>query len=294
MKPDWIAVDWGTTHLRAWAMCKNGEEIDEAISDQGMGQLDQSQFASVLAELTAHWNCDGPIIACGMVGSRQGWAEAPYATTPCPAMSDTLISPEGHPNVHIIPGIKQNSPADVMRGEETQIAGFMAMQPHYEGIVVLPGTHTKWAYLSANEVVSFQTFMTGEIFAYLTERSVLRHSIGDGWKSEAFLPAVEEALSKPEALAARLFNLRADDLLNGADPDAARARLSGLLIGAEIAAAKPYWLGRQLMVLGSGPLMHHYIGALHAQGVRAMQGNVKVMTTEGLKVAYRQLKAKSR
>ncbi len=104
--------------------------------------------------------------------------------------------------------------------------------PGFDGVLCLPGTHSKWVHLSAGEVVSFQTFMTGEMFALLSEQSVLRHGMaGEGWDEAAFDEGVSDALSRPERIGARLFALRAEGLMSGLVPAAARARLSGLLIG---------------------------------------------------------------
>lgn len=291
---DWIAIDWGTTHLRAWGMSASGTVLQNAQTDRGMGTLTREGFEGALHDLVGDWGCTGPMIACGMVGSRHGWVEAPYATTPCPALSDGLTrAPSDKMDVRVISGIKQLEPADVMRGEETQIAGFLSLNPKWDGVICLPGTHTKWVHVSANEVISFQTFMTGEIFALLSGQSVLRHSIGDGWDDAAFTSAVDEAMSKPEAMAARLFNLRANELVNGQCRDGARARLSGLLIGAELAAARPYWLGQSVAVVGAGPLVKIYTAALTAQGVPVTQADGDRATLAGLTAAYRRMKGAS-
>lgn len=288
-RPDWIAVDWGTTHLRATAMAAAGP-LAHASSKDGMGALKPDGFEPALLALIGPWLADGqvtPVIACGMVGSRQGWAEAKYRAVPCaPLPSDALTrAPSKDPriSVHIAPGLRQNAPADVMRGEETQIAGALALQPQYDGIYCLPGTHTKWVHVSAGEVVSFQTFMTGELFALLSGQSVLRHSIAaEGFEAEAFEQAVSDALSRPERIAARLFTLRAESLLANASPIAARSRLSGLLIGIELAAAKPYWLGQPVTLIGASALCDHYARALAQQGVTAAALSAADCTLAGL------------
>lgn len=277
-KPDWIAVDWGTTNLRAFAM-KNGAMSAETVSDDGMGKLTRDQFEPALIRLIAPWLSPNhkmatrktPVIACGMVGSRQGWFEAPYRTTPCIALDPAALVavPTIDPriSVAIVPGLRQNKPADVMRGEETQIAGALALNPGFDGVFCLPGTHSKWVHVSAGEVVSFQTFMTGEMFALLSTQSVLRHGMeGGGWDEPAFDQGLSDALSRPEKIAASLFSLRAEGLLIGLAPAAARARLSGLLIGIELAAAKPYWLGQPIAIIGADALSATYARALAAQG----------------------------
>jgi len=290
---DWIAVDWGTSHLRAWAMAADGTVRAEARSEDGMGGLEPEGFEPALLRLVEPWLGAGPVqvIACGMVGSRQGWAEAPYAAVPCPPLAAALTAPavtDRRLSVRIVPGLKQVKPADVMRGEETQIAGFLSDHKDFDGILCLPGTHSKWAHISAGEVVSFRTFMTGELFRLISERSVLRHSVAaEGWQDEAFAEALSDAISRPETVAARLFGLRAESLLAGLDPVTARARLSGLLLGIELAAARPYWLGQEVALIGATDLTRAYGDALAAQGVEARRHEGAAMTRAGLAAARR-------
>lgn len=291
---DWIAVDWGTSNVRAWAMDADGQPLAAARSGDGMGGLKPEGFEAALLALVGPWLAPGrrtEVLACGMVGARQGWIEAPYG--PVPGAPLPLDRPAVRPEVRdprlavrILPGLAQASPPDVMRGEETQIAGLLALRPGFDGVACLPGTHSKWAHLSAGEVVSFATFMTGELFSLLGTVSVLRHSLaGDGWSEPDFLAALEEALSRPERLAALLFRLRAAGLLDGLTPDRARARLSGLLIGAELAAARPWWLGREVVVVGAGTLAGRYVSALALQGVPAVAEDATRLTLAGLAAA---------
>ena len=291
--PDWIAVDWGTSNLRAWAM-QGGQVVGTAQSADGMGKLDTSGFEPALRALLADWHVtsETPILACGMVGSRQGWVEAPYRAVPCaPLSGDAVKAPAEAFSVRVLPGLRQDNPADVMRGEETQIAGFLALNDGWDGVICLPGTHTKWVQVSAGEVVSFQTFMTGELFALLAGQSVLRHSVArEGWDDATFDDAVGDALSKPEKLAARLFSIRASDLLTQASPMSNRARLSGLLLGAELAATRPYWLGTQIAIIGDDQLAAPYARALQSQGALATITDAERMTLAGLTAAFRQQK----
>lgn len=286
--PAWIAVDWGTSNLRAWAMGADGRVLAEASSVEGMGKLARDGFEPALLRLIGPWLSETPpVMACGMVGSRQGWCEAPYRTVPCTPldMAAQVRAPSSDPRlrVSIAPGLKQTQPADVMRGEETQIAGALRLIPGYDGVLCLPGTHSKWVHVSAGEIVSFQTFMTGEMFALLSEASVLRHGMqGGGWDDAAFDAAVTDALSHPERLGARLFSLRAEGLIAGLSPQAARARLSGLLIGTELAAARPYWLGQRVTLIGAEKLSTAYARALAAQGIEARRLSATDCTLAGL------------
>jgi len=295
VKPTWIAVDWGTSNLRAWAMDSGGSALAEASSDQGMGQLAPEAFEPALMALIAPWlHGPGPmqVVACGMVGARQGWIEAPYATVPCPPTAPNPVrAPTRDPRirVHVLPGLKQPRPADVMRGEETQVAGFL--NPKFDGVICLPGSHSKWVQVSAGEVVSFRTAMTGELFAALAEHSVLRHSVtSDDWDADAFASALSDTMSRPETLALGFFGLRAEALLNDLPPAAARARLSGLLIGAELAATRAYWLGQQIALIGAPALCRLYHAALGAQGLSPIQTRGDAMTRAGLAAARNALK----
>ncbi|MEO0357029.1 MAG: 2-dehydro-3-deoxygalactonokinase [Pseudomonadota bacterium] len=294
--PTWVAIDWGTSHLRAWAMSEDGQELAFASSDQGIGRISPADCEAALLDVIAPWIAAGAteVVACGMIGSRHGWVEAPYAKTPCAPPTETIIAPTERDglNVHVIGGVQQDDPADVMRGEETQIAGFLALNPDWDGVLCLPGTHTKWVQISAGELISFQTFMTGEMFDLLSQASTLRHAIradAGHWDDDVFTQALADALARPEATAARLFHIRAASVSQTDSlPDGwTTARLSGLLIGAELAAARPYWLGMPVAVIGARQVADPYTTGLVAQGVPVVQTDATQMTLAGLKAVYR-------
>lgn len=296
-KAEWFAVDWGTSNLRVWVFDAENQLLDHVSSTQGMGALSPETFEPTLIELIDPYLGQGvsPVICCGMVGARQGWAEAAYMQVPCSAPDAKkalrVKSKDPRVDVRILPGLCQNTPADVMRGEETQIAGYLAKDPNFFGTLCLPGTHSKWTQISAEEIVSFRTFMTGELFALLSTQSVLRHALDTSeWSEDYYLEALNDAMSAPQQLSARLFALRADGLLHGLSPTAVRSRLSGYLIGLELAGAKPYWLGLDVVVIGDPKLTPLYTRALKAQGVSCLSQNGDEMTQAGLKAAYRVLK----
>jgi 2-dehydro-3-deoxygalactonokinase len=297
MTAEWIAVDWGTSHLRAWAM-QGAQAVAQSQSTDGMSTLAPDGFEPALLGLVSAWlNADRttPVIACGMVGSRQGWVEAPYRAVPCLPLGGTQTkAPTQDPRleVWVVPGLKQTNPADVMRGEETQIAGFLAQNPGWDGVICLPGTHSKWVHVSAGEVVSFQTFLTGEMFALLGTHSVLRHSLS-GWDEAGFIEGLNLSLDRPERLMARLFTLRAEGLLQDLSPAHARARLSGLLIGAELAAAKPYWLGQRVAIVGETTLAQAYATALESRAVPVSAHDIALATLAGLVALRPQIKEPS-
>ncbi|MDA7982362.1 MAG: 2-dehydro-3-deoxygalactonokinase [Alphaproteobacteria bacterium] len=312
-KAEWIAVDWGTSRLRAWAMDADDAVLARLSSPRGMNSLKRDEFEGALIELVGGHLADArttPVICCGMVGARQGWKEAPYSSLPFgvePGEAATVAVPASDPRIAptILGGVRQNAPPDVMRGEETQIIGFLAENPDFEGAVCLPGTHTKWARVQNGKIVEFQTFMTGELFSLLAERSVLRHGMSDSAdtpinahikndadtpNSEEFASMTAKAMNEPHLLLARLFGLRADALLNGLAPAAARARLSGLLIGAELAAARRFHADGAVALVAEAALGDLYAGALKSRGVAARAENAGAMTLRGITTFFNKIR----
>lgn len=297
MQADWVAVDWGTSSLRAWAMDSAGAVLDMATAEDGMGGLEPNAFEPALLSLIDGWlvrDTQTLVLACGMVGARQGWVEAAYSETPCPplATGNLTRAPAQDPrlDVRIVPGLCQTAPPDVMRGEETQIAGLLSQHSGFEGTICLPGTHTKWAEISEGLVQSFRTAMTGELFALLSDSSILRHSLDeDGtFDEEAFAAAVSGTLDNPAALAGELFGIRAASLLTGQSPAKARATLSGLLIGSEVAGLQRSH--SPVLVIGADRLADHYKTALALAGRKADAIPADAITLNGLRQAYAALK----
>ncbi|NVK33600.1 MAG: 2-dehydro-3-deoxygalactonokinase [Rhodobacteraceae bacterium] len=291
---EWIAADWGTSHLRVWVMGKGAQVLARLSSDKGMGKLTPTEFEPVLLDLLADYLSDDavlPVVCCGMAGARQGWVEAPYAAVPCPPPSSEtgckVDVRDPRISVSILPGIKQLEPADVMRGEETQIAGVIAQKPDFAGVICLPGTHTKWVAVKDGIVTGFSTIMSGELFALLGTQSVLRHSVGaDGWQQDSFEAAVREVCDDPAAFARVLFSVRAQSLVSDLSPEAARSRLSGLLIGLELAASRTYWSSGDVVIVGADALADAYAAALKLNGIEAQKAEAEELTLNGLKAAY--------
>ena len=294
---EWVAVDWGTSNLRAWGMDATGNPVFSRSSPDGMGKLTREQYPAALAGLLKD-AVDHPVYAliCGMAGARQGWLEAPYLDAPAdlrtletgavaPQMPDAAISPS------ILPGVcvRDVGFEDVMRGEETQLLGLAALQPGFSGLVVMPGTHSKWALLDGTRLTRFSSAMTGEIFEVLKTHSVLRHSLQgelDGPDRDiGFDAGLDLGLDKPERLTATLFKVRAGSLLSGRSAPWCAGFLSGLLIGAESGGQRD-WIGTtEIPLIGSVAVSKLYQRGFRRFGVSSRIIDATDATLAGLKAA---------
>lgn len=296
MSERWIAIDWGTSNLRAWLMDGTTAEA-QAASGDGMGSLTPDAFEPALLKLAKPWLAEHgrlDAVACGMVGARQGWREAPYVSVPSPPLDPARFvhapCSDARLTVTIVHGMSQDDPAEIMRGEETQLAGLLALDPGFDGMACLPGTHSKWARLAGGRMRGFATFMTGELFSLLDRQSVLRHVTGDGRDDTAFAGGVTDGLADPASLVSSLFGIRAAALVAGLKPASARERLSGLLIGAEIAAARTRFGAGVVTVIGTDALADRYVRALEIAGVGATSRDGSQLVLAGLTAARRAMK----
>jgi len=288
---NWIAADWGTSNLRVWAMSSEGTILAGNQSSQGMSAIAKAggNFEAALLDLIHPWlppNQTLPVIACGMVGARQGWQEVPYATAPCSPQTPLTQVPSKSTQieVYIHAGVCQENPADVMRGEETQIAGLLAQQPDFEGLVCLPGTHSKWAQIQDGKIQSFHTFMTGEVFSLLSEHSILRLTTSnEGSDENAFQKGILEAYDHPERFLSNCFSLRAEHLLHDLDAISADSRLSGLVIGHELSSVlKELENQKPIALIGSGSITRNYKSAQEALGRPVREFSTTELTLKGL------------
>ncbi|WP_062203253.1 2-dehydro-3-deoxygalactonokinase [Aureimonas sp. AU12] len=278
--PAYAAADWGTTSFRAWACSADGTVLGERRGPDGLTSATERGFETVLeGHLAALGLPDGaPAMMCGMVGSRTGWIEAAYLDTPIGldglAAQATRVPGTRRP-VFILPGLAQRSATepDVMRGEETQLLGVVA-DGYRTGFVCMPGTHSKWVRLEDGSIDAFSSFMTGELFQHLRTASILRQAVegaeGVDPALPAFAEAVRDVLAEPALLTSRLFQIRAGWLLAGRSSDEQLARLSGTLIGMEIAGAKArYGDLTGAALLASGPIAQLYETAFALAGFGA-------------------------
>ena len=282
----WIAVDWGSSNLRAWGLDQHDQVIAQASSDKGMLSLKADGYEAELLRLVGDWlpaTGNTKVMVCGMAGARQGWQEAAYLPVPTRldqlsqgAVTPTLTSEQL--DVYLLPGLSQTRSSathfDVMRGEETQLAGLVADAPAVSGLACLPGT-----------------------------QSVLQHSIGrddlnDAACRDAFVAAVKACVDAPATYSSRLFGLRAQDLLDGqlASGEKRRsllaARLSGLTIGLELAGACSEQPNQApITLIGNQALCQRYTLALNAIGYQTHHVDGDTAVLSGLRLAHQALKA---
>jgi len=263
-----VAVDWGTTRFRAFRVGPGGGALDRVVAEDGMAAIPPGGFEGVLRKHCGTWMDeapDAPVLLAGMVGSRNGWAEAAYA--PCPASPASVAGAmlRVSPRVSIVPGVISRGPggADVMRGEETLIFGSGVA----DGVVCLPGTHSKWAEVAEGTITDFATFMTGESFALFRGQSLLGRLATEPEDLQGFDDGLEAA-GDAAGLLNRLFQARARVLDGAMDGTRVGPYLSGLLIGEEIRGAfARFGEARTVTLVADGVLATRYVAALRARGV---------------------------
>ena len=299
MTPFCAAVDWGTSSFRLWLLSGDGAALAERRSDEGMIRAAAIGFEGILERHLAELGvaADLPVIVCGMAGARQGWREAGYLDTPANlaeiVRSATTVAGIAR-DVRILPGIAQRdaSAPDVMRGEETQLLGLVA-DGVGSALVCMPGTHSKWVTLDGGRVAGFSTYMTGEIFDVLSRHSILSAAVGGAPEilpdDPAFLDAAASALANPAMVSNLLFQLRAGQLLGFKPAAEGAARLSGTLIGLELAGAMArHGPVGEVVLVASGSLGSLYRGILEARGLTVRVRDANEAVRHGLWSAARE------
>ena len=278
-----IGFDWGTTNLRAALLGAGGEVLEQRVAESGVGRMEPAAFAARFDEMVVGWPAV-PTMLAGMVGSAQGWLDAGYVDAPARMddLSGALATLDhGERPVAIVPGVAMRGDRlDVMRGEETQIAGLLERRPHFSGTLVLPGTHSKWVRVSHGRIHSFHTYMTGDLFEAIGAHTILRHSVKVGPASRAaFAEAFARAFEPGSSVWGQLFPIRAASLLEGRSGEDGRETLSGFLVGAEFAAARADGYlddldEDRLTLIGTGSLVERYGEAARIAGIEtaAYQG----------------------
>lgn len=301
MKPSFISLDWGTSSLRAVLVSEEGAVIEARSAAGGVMSVKDRQFEASLHAICSDWieNFGCPIVASGMIGSRQGWVEAPYldcpATPATAARALTTLQISNRVDMHIIPGLRCGSKTtmyDLMRGEETQIWG-ADVAP--DSVCVLPGTHSKWAFVDEqSRITRFATYMTGELYGLLTKHGILGRLMEFGGSDkEAFVRGAKLGLAQLAQATHVIFAARTAGLTGEVPPAGLPDYLSGILIGVEVAsalAAEKVSAERPINVIGDDDLSSRYEAALQLAGLRSVrardgatiQGHVRVAREAGI------------
>ncbi len=265
-----IGVDWGTSSLRAYRLDAAGQVIDRIATQDGILTVTDGDFAGALRGTIGRWLAEGErrVLLSGMIGSRQGWIEAPYL--PCPAGASDIAAalvrvPFDGADALLVPGLSDTDAAstpEVMRGEETQIIGVLANTA--EATACLPGSHSKWAHVAQGRITSFRTYFSGEAFAAMRSATILGRMMNDAPTDPL---AFERGLARaedPGHLLNHLFGVRSLGLFNRLGADESGSYLSGLLIGHEVRAALPE--GATVHLIGAAPLCALYARAITRSG----------------------------
>jgi 2-dehydro-3-deoxygalactonokinase len=276
-----IGLDWGTSSLRAYLYARDGTVLQQLEAPAGIIHVRDGRFREIFEAHCAPWLLRAgalPVIACGMIGSRQGWSEVRYLQTPAGLAEiagalQRIDAQAGRPFA-IVPGVCIRPPGrapDVMRGEETQVLGALNSFDLRDATLLLPGTHSKWVQVNDRVIRSFSTFMTGELYSVLAEHSMLGRLFPDPppeFDATAFALGLERSGEEPHSLAALLFSVRAEGLIGGVLPEALPSYLSGILIGSELAAAShDIELDEPVIVVAAEHLIGRYAIALDHFGL---------------------------
>lgn len=281
-KPALIGVDWGGSNLRVMRIAEGGAVLEHRSDPRGAAGLAPANFPVVLREVADDWLGEVPVLVCGMAGARGRWLEIDYVL--CPAsvrdVAAGLARPDGLEGVAIVPGVAfsvDGHLVDVMRGEETQALGLGGG----DRLIVAPGTHSKWIAAEGGRIVDFRTFLTGELFAAVRSATMLGAGMGDaGVDPDAFRQGVERSLEDRD-LSAALFSVRVEALAGRLAPESAADYLSGLLVGAEIAAQAQHRVSAGVTIVGAPSLAARYAEALAIAG----QGDVQVVDVQSVTAA---------
>ncbi|MGH8760774.1 MAG: 2-dehydro-3-deoxygalactonokinase [Burkholderiales bacterium] len=270
-----IAIDWGTSSVRAYRLGSDGRVLDARSAPKGILSVENGKFSEVLEAQAGDWIAagDGPVVLSGMIGSRQGWFEVPYAA--CPAGFEEIaagmrkVTWDGG-TAWIAPGLTCRDEAgipDVMRGEEVQILGVLDRLGPGAHTVCLPGTHSKWVEVTDGRIARFTTHMTGEAFAVFRAHSILGRMMNDGATDAAAFEDGVRRSADAGGLLHHLFGVRARGLFSELTEAASASYLSGMLIGHEIRSAH----GRrgQVHLLCSAQLAEIYRLAFTVLGIEA-------------------------
>ncbi|KAB2676292.1 2-dehydro-3-deoxygalactonokinase [Brucella tritici] len=294
-KPFAAVADWGTTRFRLWTLDVDGNVLGESRGDDGLLQAKEAGFEPTLERHLASVDSpdDLPVVICGMAGSRTGWIEAPYMSLPAglDGIVKAAVRVPARRHVIMLPGVarRDETAPDVMRGEETKLLGLVHRGTR-DAVVVMPGTHAKWVRIADGGLADYRTFMTGEMFALLKDKSVLAGALeGAGAvepNGEAFAAGVRASLENPALISNALFSIRAGWLVHDRKPTDQQARLSGLLIGLEVAGGRTlYGKPEEVLLLSDDTMGALYASALEIAGLTVRRVAADELVRDGLFMA---------
>ena len=266
----------------------NNNVIDQVSTQEGMKFIDQNEFEKILIKNIDAWNNKFDIkviIASGMVGAKQGWIEVPYINSPCDIRNLNFKSLKilDDVKIHILSGVSQFNPSDVMRGEETQIAGFLLNNVDFNGSICLPGTHSKWVNMNSYNIQEFTTFLTGELYEIVKKYSILNHSLNTTeLDDEIVKSSAKLIIENPSFITNKLFEIRADNLLKNSNQTSNNSKLVGYLLGIELSGSRTYWEDKDLVIIGSSNLNKYYELILNGRSNSIRLFNSSDMALNGL------------
>jgi 2-dehydro-3-deoxygalactonokinase len=279
MHKPFIALDWGTTSFRAYLIGADGSVQNQFADSEGILAVKHGGFEAVLESHIGGWDKSLPVVAAGMITSRQGWIELPYAD--CPAGPAELAqhihvhTAKSGRKIHFLTGLHLaggDLGHDVMRSEETQVFGSLDLGAQH---FVTPGTHSKWIDVVDNKITHFATYITGEMFALLRNHSILgRLMTSDKDDEAAFLKGVDKAIADPSGFLHSLFSVRSLGLFDAIAADSLASYLSGIVIGTEVAhATLSNDRGAKYVILASPGIGDRYMRAMKHAGLNAVMGD---------------------
>jgi 2-dehydro-3-deoxygalactonokinase len=292
MSTGFIALDWGTTSFRAYLVGSSGQVADTISAPEGILSVTDGDFEHTLERHIGGWNTSQPVLAAGMITSRQGWIELPYL--PCPASAADLAQALHHHTtasgrrIAFATGLSYRSAdgmPDVMRSEEVQVFGSLDSGLNH---FVTPGTHSKWITTDGDRLMKYTTYVTGEVFAALKDHTILGRLMKDGPSDEeAFARGVRGALADPAGFLHRIFSARSLGLFNEIAPEHIASYLSGQVIGTEVAhAIRDNPQDAEYVVLASPGIGGRYVKAIEIAGLKVRYGDPQAIV-KGLAIIAR-------
>ena len=292
MSTEFIALDWGTTSFRAYRVGSGGHVLDTIAAPEGILAVKDGKFEDALERLIGAWDVTPPVMAAGMITSRQGWIELPYL--PCPASAADLAgalhrhTTASGRGIAFATGLSYRAPdgmPDVMRSEEVQVFGSLDLGVSH---FVTPGTHSKWITTEGDRLLRYSTYVTGEVFAALKDHTILGRLMTPGPDDEeAFAKGVRAALDDPAGFLHRIFSARSLGLFGEIAPEAISSYLSGQVIGTEVAhAIRDNPRDAEYSVLASPGIGGRYVRAIEIAGLRVRYGDPQAIV-KGLAIIAR-------